>query len=104
MTAATAAESRAAVGAWTVYYRVMRSAWPGGKGRVIREALDGLTDALETYAAVLSGDIHPASAYCELEGEPEALSKALEMSLRDAADWADELDRLVPVETERSAA
>lgn len=104
MTTPTVTEAAAARAAWDTYHRVMNAEWPGGKGDAIREALDGLTGSLETYSLVLNEDIHPASAYGELAGDGEALSKALEMSLKDAGDWAAELDRLVPVETERSAA
>ena len=100
MTAPTVTATATAKAAWDTCHRVMNSEWPGGNGDAIREALDGLTGSLETYSLVLNEDIHPASAYGELAGDGEALSRALAMSLKDAADWAAELDRLVPERSE----
>lgn len=104
MTTPTVTEAEAIKRAWDTYHRVMNSEWPGGSGDAIREALDGLLGSLETYSDVLNDVTHPASAYFELEGDRDALSKALEMSVRDAGEWAAELDRLVPVETESEVA
>jgi len=98
--AGSEAEDQAVARANATYHRVMNSEWPGGKGDDIRAALAGLTDALEIRSAVLNEDIHPASAYCELEHEDDAYSRALSMTAQDAADWAAELDRLVPEENE----
>jgi hypothetical protein len=98
---ATLAEQQATTRARATYHRVMNAEWPGHVNRdKIRGALDGITEALETYTAILDGAIHPASAYCELEHEDDAYDRALSMTAADAADWADELDRLVPEETE----
>ena len=104
MTTPTVTEAGAIGRASVTYHRVMNSEWPAGKGDAIREALSGLLDARETYSALLNEDIHPASAYPELEHDGNAYDRALSMSAQDAGDWAAELDRLVPVETERSAA
>jgi hypothetical protein len=98
--ASSEAEEEAVARANATYHRVMNSEWPGGKGDVIREALEGLTAALEMRSAVLNEDIHPASVYCELEHEDDAYDKALSMAAQDAGDWAAELDRLVPEEDE----
>lgn len=95
MTTPAVTEAEALDRANATYTRVMRSEW-AGDGNAIRAALAGLLDARETYYAVLNDDMHPASAYPELEYDDDAFGRALSMAVRDAADWAGELDRLVP--------
>lgn len=92
------AESTAMARATAAYYRVVTSEWPGSRGDKIREALDGLTGARDTYYDLITGRTHPASAYPELEHDDEAYARALEMAVQDAEDWAGELDRLVPAD------
>jgi hypothetical protein len=104
VTTPTITEAEAIGRGWYAYRRVIRSEWPGGNGRDIAAAIEGVTDALETYMKLLADKIHPAVAYPELERDDNAYDKALAMSAQDAGDWAAELDRLVPVETERSEA
>ena len=95
MTTPTITEAEAIGKGWYAYRRVMRAEWPGS-GKAIAEAVEGVTLALETYRDLLSDTTHPATAYPELEYEDDAFDRALSMAARDAADWADELDRLVP--------
>ena len=97
-----AAEAAAIKHAWDVYHRVMNAEWLRD-GDAIREALDRLLGSLETYSDVMNDIIHPASAYPELEHDDDSFDKALSMAAQDAAEWADELDRLVPVAVEVAA-
>lgn len=92
----TIAEADAIGRGWYAYRRVIRAEWPAGTGRDIAAAVQGVTDALETYAGLLAGKIHPAVAYPELESEENACDRALSMAAQDTGDWAAELDRLVP--------
>ena len=94
-----AAEAAAIKHAWDVYHRVMNAEWHRD-GNAIREALDRLLGSLETYSDVLHDVTHPAAAYPELEHDDDAFDRALSMAAQDAAEWADELDRLVPEEAE----
>jgi len=99
MTTPTSAEAAAIGHAWNVYHRIMDAEWHRD-GDAIREAFDRLLGSLETYSDVLNDVTHPASAYPELEYDDDAFDRALSMAAQDAAEWADELDRLVPEEAE----
>jgi hypothetical protein len=96
ITTATPAETAVMARGSAVFRRVTTSEWPGDGDR-IREALAGLAAARETFYDLLNDLTHPASAYPELENDPEAYAKALGMAMEDTRAWADELDRLVPV-------
>ena len=99
-TLAKPAEAEAIGRGWYAYRRVIRAEWPEGRGKDIAAAIEGVTDALETYADLLADTTHPAAVYPELEHEDDAYDKALTMTAQDAADWAAELDRLVPEEAD----
>jgi hypothetical protein len=100
----TVTEAEAIGRGWYAYRRVVRAEWPAGRGEDISEAVKGVALALETYRDLLAETTHPGAVYPELEHEDDAYDKALSMTAQDAADWAAELDRLVPVETERAEA
>jgi len=100
VTTPTATEAEAIGRGWYAYRRVVRAGWPAGKGKDIGAALESLCESLETYRDLLSDVTHPASVYPELEYEDDAYDKALSMTAQDAADWAAELDRLVPEDAE----
>ena len=96
MTAATLTEIDAMAHVTGICSRVKRSEWPAGTGDSIRDALEGATDAQDTYYDILHGRIHPAAAYPELEHDEEAFARALAMAVEDATDWAAELVRALP--------
>ena len=95
MTTRTVTEAETIAQGWAAYHRVKCAEWTGN-GDDIRDAIDGLLEALETHRDVLNGITHPATAYPELEYEDDAYARALEMAAQDAADWTGELGRLVP--------
>ena len=104
MTAPTITEAEAIGRGWYACRRVRWAVWPDRNREAIREAVAGLTEALETYRDLLTDATHPATAYPELEHDENAYDKALAMSAQDAGDWAAELDRLVPEEAESEVA
>ena len=93
---ATRTEADAIGKGWHAYRRVTRAEWPAASSDAATEAFQKLHLTLETYADLLSDMAHPAAVYPELEHDDEAYDKALSMTAQDAADWAAELDRLVP--------
>ena len=78
---------------WQVYYRAMESEWAG---RQVGEVVTDLHDALDTFGAIHGDRIHPASAFQELAGHPEAKHEALKLAAQDVDDWVAELTRVLP--------
>lgn len=105
MTAPTVTEAEAIGKARHTFRRVIAAEWPAGQATSIAPALEELTCALETYRDLLAEPqmIHPAAAFPELEGDDDAHDRALSMAAQDAAEWAAELDRLVPEDAEVAA-
>lgn len=85
-----------------------RSGWPARRPDIIT-ARDGLQDSVETFRAIVAGGLLPLDAYGddgEIRDSPDATSLALARTLREAAEWIAELDRLAAAgsDGERAAA
>jgi hypothetical protein len=72
--------------------------WPDAGAKAIGRAVLDLGDALEFYQLILAGELHPASAYEDLEQwQPEELrfAEALERAADEAMDAAREVTRVI---------
>jgi hypothetical protein len=84
----TAAELEAAV------FHVGLAVWREARTLGVRfEVMEDLGDALETYHAILSGQVHP----------PEPYAEALSRAAGDILQWTAELIRQAPAAAERAA-
>ena len=98
MPAVSAVELEAAV------FHVGLAVWREARTRGVRlEVMEDLDDALETYRAILSGQLHPGAAWPDLEHSPEPYAVALSRAAVHILQWTAELIRQAPAAGEAAA-
>lgn len=93
------AETEAVDRGWRIYRRAIEAEWPGD-GKAIDDAAGDLAAAWKLYGEIRDDVTSPEEAFAELEGEPDAFARALQMAAEDVTRWADEVVRLLPAAAE----
>ena len=79
---------------WETWHNAMNAMWPESIRKAVRGPVGELHDALELYGELLNGDIRPADAYDDLQGD--ALTAALERAAQAVDERAAGLVRVFP--------